>query len=72
MAPERKLDRADIVIHNDSSLEILDQSVERLFRLVTEPDSTNSGISEAATGGRLASSATACSAAMALDLDGSR
>ena len=31
---ERKLSRADIVIHNDSSLEILDQNVDRLFRLV--------------------------------------
>ena len=69
---QRKLERADIVIHNDSSLESLEQSVDHLFRLLTEPDSTNSGISEAAAGGRLASSATACSAAMALDLDGSR
>jgi len=33
---EHKLSRVDIVIHNDSSLEILDQNVDRLFRLVTE------------------------------------
>ena len=33
---ERKLSRADIVIHNDSSLEILDQNVDRLWRLVTD------------------------------------
>jgi dephospho-CoA kinase len=33
---EQKLSRADIVIQNDSSLEILDQNVDRLWRLVTD------------------------------------
>ncbi len=33
---EQKLSRADIVIQNDSSLEILDQNVDRLCRLVTD------------------------------------
>jgi len=34
---EQKLTRADSVIQNDSSFEILDQNVDRLFRLVTDP-----------------------------------
>jgi len=36
---EHKLGRADLVIHNDSSLEILDENLDRLFRLVTGPQS---------------------------------
>ncbi len=34
---EHKLSRADIVIHNDSGFEILDQNVDRLFRLLSGP-----------------------------------
>jgi dephospho-CoA kinase len=34
---ERKRDRADIVIHNDSSLEVLRESVDLLFKRVTSP-----------------------------------
>ena len=35
---ENKLSRADLVIHNDLSLEILDQNVDRLFRLASDPE----------------------------------
>ncbi len=36
---ESKLNRADIVIHNDSSLETLDRNVDRLFRMATDRQS---------------------------------
>jgi dephospho-CoA kinase len=61
---KRKLDRADIVIHNDSSFEILDQSVDRFFRLVTDRDSTRWRVSETAASSRLDGSAFGCSAAV--------
>ena len=55
---ERKLSRADIVIHNDSSLEILDQNVDRLFRLATDRKSLDSRISGTSASSRLSGSAS--------------
>ena len=54
---DRKLGRADIVIHNDSSLEILDQNVDRLFRLVTDREHLASRVSATSASSRLSCSA---------------
>ena len=59
---EHKLSRADIVIHNDSSLEILDQNVDRLFRLVTDRQSSDSRVSGTPASSRLSGSAAGFSA----------
>jgi len=63
---ERKLSRADIVIHNDSSLEILDQNVDRLFRLATELKSLDSRSSGTSASSRLSGSASGFSRAATL------
>ena len=63
---ERKLSRADIVIHNDSSLEILDQNVDRLFRLATDRKSLDSRTSGTSASSRLSGSASSFSRAATL------
>ncbi|MGZ3468804.1 MAG: dephospho-CoA kinase [Isosphaeraceae bacterium] len=63
---ERKLSRAEIVIHNDSSLEILDQNVDRLFRLATDRKSLDSRTSGTPASSRLSGSASSFSAAATL------
>jgi dephospho-CoA kinase len=63
---DRKLSRADIVIHNDSSLEILDQNVERLFRLVTDREPFDSRLFGQSALSRLSCSASSFSEAAKL------
>ncbi len=63
---EHKLNRADSVIHNDSSLETLDQSVDRLFRMVTDRQSSDSRVSGTSAASRLSGSAAGFSAAAML------
>jgi len=63
---ERKLSRADLVIHNDSSLEILDQNVDRFFRLATDRKSLDSRTSGTPASSRLSGSASSFSAAATL------
>ena len=63
---ERKLSRADIVIHNDSSLETLDQNVDRLFRLVTDRESFDLRVSGTSASSRLSGAASGFSAVVTL------
>ncbi|HMF36488.1 MAG TPA: dephospho-CoA kinase [Isosphaeraceae bacterium] len=63
---ERKLSRADIVIHNDSSLETLDQNVDRLFGLVTDRESFDLRVSGTSASSQLSGAASGFSAAVTL------
>ncbi len=63
---EQKLSRADIVIQNDSSLEILDQNVDRLWRLVTDRWPAASRDSGTPAASRLSGSASGCCSAATL------
>ena len=64
--PRAQASRAEIVIHNDSSLEILDQNVDRLFRLATDRKSLDSRTSGTPASSRLSGSASSFSAAATL------
>jgi dephospho-CoA kinase len=63
---DRKLGRADIVIHNDSTLEILDQEADRLFRLVTGRELLDSRVSATSGSSRLSCSAAGIRAPVTL------
>ncbi len=67
---ERKLDRADTVIHNESNLESLDQCVDRLFRLITGRDPTSPLPAGAPVASRRSGSVAGLSPAMTLDSGG--
>jgi dephospho-CoA kinase len=61
---DTKRSRANVVLHNDSSLELLDQNVDRLFRLVRDREFFDS--SDAAASDRFVGSACKSSGAVPL------
>ncbi len=68
---ERKLEHADIVLHNDLTLESLEQSVDRLFRFVSGRERNDSRLPDTAASGRFSGSAAGCSATLNLEPGGS-